>query len=81
MVEVEIIEETREVYLMIDGNKVKIDKIDRIGLDSEIEKQYNRIHRNDHLLIIKYCLCFGKERIIASAKPYFSCIFTPFPPL
>ena len=35
MVKVEIIEETREVYLTIDGNKVKIDKIDWIGLDSE----------------------------------------------
>lgn len=35
MVEIEIVEETREVYLTIDGKKVKIDKINWIGLDSE----------------------------------------------
>lgn len=35
MVEIEIIEETREVYLTIGGKKVKIDKINWIGLDSE----------------------------------------------
>lgn len=35
MVEVEIVEETREVYLTIDGKKVKIDKINWIGVDIE----------------------------------------------
>lgn len=35
MVEIKIIEETREVYPTIEGKKVKIDKIDLIGLDGE----------------------------------------------
>ena len=35
MVEVEIVEETREVYLTIEGKKVKIDKINWIVVDIE----------------------------------------------
>lgn len=35
MIEIEIIEETREVYLTIDGKKVKIDKINWIGIDGK----------------------------------------------